>query len=265
MARFQQPAALVAFIGVLSLAVPSYAQVERLSDQQIKKLVDQVDEGRDKFEGNLDDKLKNSTWNGPNGAVEISHALQDYQDSTKKLQDRFSESNPAVAELTTVLQQAAAIDRFMQGQVSVMKGRPEWDTEVATLKPLAEAYGGTFPMRAGATVSRVSDHETAGAAEAVAKAADQFKDDVDNNKMLATPVREAAKKDVEQLVKLAESLKDLTSDGKPAAITVGQLVAQVAKIQTFVDANSMSASANWKALQPPLSTVRRSFHLRPAT
>ena len=265
MARFQQPAALVAFFGVLSLAVPWYAQVERLSDQQIKKLIDQVDEGRDKFEGNLDDKLKNSTWNGPNGAVQISNALQDYQDNTKKLQDRFSDSNAAAAELTTVLQQATAIDRFMQGQPNVMKGRLEWDTEVASLKHLAEAYGGAFPMRAGATVSRVNDRETAGAAEAIAKAADKFKDDVDNVKTLAPPVREAAKKDAEQLVKLAESLKDLINDGKPAAARVGQLVAQVAKIQAFVDANPMSATANWNAVRPPLDTVRRSFHLRPAT
>ncbi len=33
---------------------------ERLSDKDVKALVDQVDEGRDKFEGNLDGKFKGS-------------------------------------------------------------------------------------------------------------------------------------------------------------------------------------------------------------
>jgi uncharacterized protein YukE len=266
MASCWQRATLVVFIGVLSLAVPSYAQArgERLSDQQVKKLIEQVDEGRDKFEGNLDDKFKNSTWNGPNGAVKISDALQDYQDNTKKLKDRFSDSNAAAAELTTVLKQAAGIDRFMQGQSSMMQGRREWDTEAASLKHLAEAYGAAFPLPAGATVSRVNDKETADAADAIAKAADKFKNDVDDTKTLAKVDREAAKKDVERLVKLAESLKGLISDGKPAAADVGPLVAQVAKVQAFVDAHQIPALANWKAVQPSLDKVLQSFRLNPA-
>src|ERR1700750_2501001 len=100
---FQPLTTLVVFIGALFLSVPSYAQAkgERLSDPQVKKLIDQVDEGGDKLGGNLDDNFKNSTWDGPNGPVKIADALQDYQDNTKKLKDRFGDSNAAAAELTT--------------------------------------------------------------------------------------------------------------------------------------------------------------------
>lgn len=34
---------------------------ERLSDKEVKAIVDQVDTGRDKFEGNLDGSFKGST------------------------------------------------------------------------------------------------------------------------------------------------------------------------------------------------------------
>jgi hypothetical protein len=79
----------------------------------------------------------------------VSDVLQDYQENTKKLQDRFKENYAASAEVTTVLKQAAAIDPFMQGTSGVMKRRKEWDAEAASLKHLGEAYGATFPMPEG--------------------------------------------------------------------------------------------------------------------
>ncbi len=78
----------------------------------MKTLIDQVDEGRDKFEGNLDNQLKNSTFRSPNGETNVSAALQDYQDNTRKPQDRFKDDYAASAEVATVLKQATAIDRY---------------------------------------------------------------------------------------------------------------------------------------------------------
>ena len=66
-----------------------------------------------------------------------------------------------------------------------MKGRSEWDRQVTNLKRLAEAYGTTFPLPDGATVRRMNDKETAAAAEAVATAAERFKDDLDKASTLA--------------------------------------------------------------------------------
>jgi len=56
--------------GALSLwSMPVFAQArpERLSDKAVKTLIEQVDEGRDKFEGNLDGQFKASTLRGPGG------------------------------------------------------------------------------------------------------------------------------------------------------------------------------------------------------
>ena len=47
--------------------------------------------GRDKFEGNLDGQFKASTVRGPSGVeTKVAGALQDYQDNTQKLKDRFT-------------------------------------------------------------------------------------------------------------------------------------------------------------------------------
>ena len=195
-----QLTAVALLIGAQSVwSVPALAQAvaERLPDKDVKKLIDQVDEGRNKFEGNLDDKIKNSTVRVPSGDVSVSHFLQDYQDNIKKLQERFKDDYPATVEATTVFKQAADIDRLMQGQPGVAKGRKEWDAEAASLKHLAVVYGAAFPLPAGATLRRTNDKETSAAAEAVSESAHRFKDDVDKHPSLANPDKEAGKSDVD--------------------------------------------------------------------
>ena len=250
--------------GALSFcSIPALAQAppERLSDKQVKTLIDQVDEGRDKFEGNLDGQFKGSTLKGPRGETKVEGALQDYQDNTKKLQDRFNSDYAASAEVATVLKQSNAIGRFMENSPSAMKGRSEWDRQAANLKHLAEAYGTTFPIPDGATARRLNDNETAAAAASVAKAADRFKDDIDNDKSLPKSEREIAKKDVEELIKLADAVKDRTNDGKSATAELRQLVEQAATVQTFIGAHPMSTLSNWQAAQTSLVKLRQAFGL----
>ena len=264
MTPFSRRAQVVLLAGALvSWSVPGLAQApERLSDKDVKALVDQVDEGRDKFEGNLDGSFKGSTVKGPNGEVKVAAALQDYQDNTQKLKDRFTPDYSAGAEVATVLKQSTAINRFMEGSASSMKGRSEWDRQVGNLKRLAEAYGTTFPLPDGATARRMNDKDAAGAADAVATAAGRYKNDLGKASTLPKPDREAAKKDVDALVKLANAVKSRVSDGKPATGELRQLVEQTARVQTFVDAHPIpEAAANWQAVQGSLGKLQQAFGL----
>jgi hypothetical protein len=259
--RRVQVALLVASLA--SWSVPGLAQgPERLSDKEVKALVDQVDEGRDKFEGNLDGAFKGSTLRGPNGEVKVAAVLQDYQDSTKKLKDRFTPDYSAGIEVATVLRQSNAINTFMEGSKASMKGRSEWDRQVGHLKRLAQAYGTTFPGPDGATVRRMNDKEAAAAAEAVASAAGRYKNDLGKASMLPKPAREAARKDVDALIKLANAVKSRTGGGKPATGEVRQLVEQTARVQTFVDSHPVpEAAANWQAVQSSLGKLQHAFGL----
>jgi hypothetical protein len=244
--------------------MPALAQTrpERLSDKEVKTLIDQVDEGRDKFEGNLDGKFKGSTLRGASGEVKVAGALQDYQDNTQKLKDRFTPDYSASAEVATVLKQSTAIDTFMQGSESAMKGRTEWDRQTTNLKGLANAYGATFPLPDGATVRRMNDKETAGFATAIATAAGRFKSDLDKG-TLAKADKDAAKKDAELLIKQANAVKSRTSDGKPATGEMRQLVEQVAKLETFVGAHPIPTMANWQTVQTSLGKLQQAFGLTP--
>ena len=264
MTTFNHRAQTILIAGALiSWPVAAFAQVaERPSDKEVKTLIEQVDQGRDKFEGNLDGQFKGSTLRGPAGETKVSGALQDYQDSTKKLQERFNADYSASAEAATVLKQSTKIDVFMQGSSAAMKGRSEWDRQVANLKRLAEVYGTTFPLPDGAAVRRMNDKETAAVAESIGTAAGRFKDDLGKASTLPKPDREAVKKDIEAMVKQAETVKSRVNDGKPATAEVRQLVEQTAKVQAFVDAHPIPAAApNWQAAQTSLGKLQQAFGL----
>jgi hypothetical protein len=207
----------VVIAGAILAASAAGAQtVERLPDKDVKTIIDEVDNGRDKFEGNLDGDFKGSILRGPKGETKVAGALQDYQDSTKKLQERFTPDYSASAEVGTVLSQSTQIDEFMKGPSSPTKGRNEWDRQTANLRRLAAAYNTTFPLPEGATVRRMNDKEAAGAAGAVVAQAEQVKRAVDADKTLAKADKQALKKDVEALIKQAKTLQSGLKDGKAA-------------------------------------------------
>jgi hypothetical protein len=239
------------------------AAAERPADKDVKALIDQVDEGRDKFEGNLDGKFKGSTIRNANGETKVSGALQDYQDSTQKLKERFTADYAASAEVSTVLKQSGAIDGFMRRQAASMKGRPEWDRQAANLQRLAVAYGATFPLADGAVVRRMNDKETAATAEANAEASDRFKSDLDRATGMAKADKDAAKKDAELVGKQANLVKSRAGDGKPAGSEMRLLVAQLAGLQPLVDKHSLSGTTNWQSMQASLGKLQQAYGLKP--
>lgn len=264
-AAVRGPLALIASALVLSsMSMLAQARPERLSDDDVKKLIAQVDEGRDKFEGNLDGDFKDSTVQGPNGATKVSRALQDYQDSTQKLKSGFNADYAAGPEVATVLRQSTAIDAFMRQAPGTMKGRSEWDRQTVNLRQLAGAYGTSFPLPAGATARRMNDEEVAATAGSIAAAADRFKSDLDNAAGLAKPDKDAAKKDADLVSDQAKAVRSRLGDGKPATGEMQELVVRVRRLQTFVSAHPGPGVSNWQALQASFGKLQQAFGLTPA-
>jgi len=113
--KFRYRMSVVAAGVVLAASAVAAQTGSRLSDKDVKAIIEEVDNSRDKFEGNLDGGFKGSTLRGPTGEVKVSGALQDYQDSTQKLKQRFTADYAASAEVATVLKQSMQIDAFMRG------------------------------------------------------------------------------------------------------------------------------------------------------
>jgi hypothetical protein len=197
---------------------------DRLSDKDVKQLIENVHQTRDRFEDQLDGKIKNALLRTPTGEVDVQKFLDDLQDNVEKLKDRFTPDYAASKEVEVLLTQGGQIQNFMKTQPADLKGRSEWDAMALALDRLAGAYRTGFPLPANPTIRRFNDGETSAIAEDVAKRADDMKSKLGDEKTLPKPAVDAAKKNLDTLKKEAEAVKSRVSDSKPATAEVRQVM-----------------------------------------
>jgi hypothetical protein len=242
----------------------AFAQTgQRLTDKEVKALIETVDKGRDRFEDQLDGKLKDNILRGPNGEVNVARFLDDLQENTHRLKERFTTEYAASAEVATVLRQATPVDAFMKQKPGI-KGSSEWDHLASSLGRLAAAYGTTFPLEANAPVRRVSDGEAAKAAGAIEDQADEFKDAVNREELLAKPVKDGLKGEAEVVKNAAKTLKSRVSDSKPATSEARQLVAAIRKMRESAKGLTPASLEVLGQMQAPLGTLSQAFGLTPS-
>jgi hypothetical protein len=256
----KQPTQLIAAsLCVLVFAGGASAQTgDRLSDKEVKALLDAVDKGRDRFEDQLDGKLKDSILRLPNGEVNVARFLDDLQENTGRLKERFTSEYSASAEVAAVLRQSTAIDAFMKERPGI-KGGSEWDSLAANLSRLAAVYGTRFPLAGDAPVRRVSDAEAAEAAATVEDQADQFKNAVNREQALAKPAKDGLKSQADLVKNAAKTLKSRLNDSKPATSEARQLFAAMSKMRQSAGGLSPASLALIGQMQAPLTTLSQAF------
>ena len=74
--------ACASFMAILLVASP---HADRLTDKDVKQLLERIDDERDRFEDQLDGKLKRSIIRGPGGEVNVEKYLDDLQENVDKL------------------------------------------------------------------------------------------------------------------------------------------------------------------------------------
>jgi len=251
-------AALMCFVGVPALAA------DRLTDRDVKALVEKIDDGRDKFEGELDNDLKHTVVRSATGEVDVKRALDDFKESVDRLKDRLKPEYSASTEAAAVLRRATQIDAFLKQQPAGLKGLSEWNRLATDVKTLAAAYGADFPLPEGASVRRISDRELTTTAEQLAKAGEQLKKSFDADLKKSTTVsaqeRQGAIADADQWSKDAKALRDRVKDGKPSSAEAERVTAGAAKLKAFVEGKTLPASAAaWSSASAPLQTLAQAY------
>jgi hypothetical protein len=214
---------------LLLLTVPAARAggADRLTDKEVKSLLEQVYDARDKFEGRLDGKVKDGVIRSSTGEIHVRSILEDFQRDVEKLKDRYSEAYSASAEVQAVLVRANAIDTMMKSQPSDTTGLNDWDQVTKQLRALAAAYRTTFPLPEGAPVRRINDTEAATTAGTLIGQAEQVKKAANSDKTLAKPEKEALKSDVDAVIKQAKALQSRLKESKPATADARALIEKV--------------------------------------
>ena len=249
------------------LPSPQAPAPARITYNQIKELFDQIDNQRDRFEDQLDSSVKRAVLRGPSGEVDVERFLDDLQENLDKLKGRYNPTYNAGNEVTTVLRQGTAVQKYMATKAPNLKGASEWNALAGSLGQLAAAYGTSFPLPEDAQLQRVGDVQVTTAASQTAGAADQFRKQLDQalkqDKSIAPDARKAALAEVEGLKKDAEVLANRVKDNKPASGEAAQLIERAHKIAASAESLPLSPNAK-SALQSvlrPLNTIAQGFNI----
>ncbi len=165
---------------VAALVAMPVVSADRLPDKDVKALLERIDNERDRFEDQLDGKIKSSILRGAGGEVHVERFLDDLQENVDRLNERFKSDYAASAEATTVLRQGTDIQRFMAKQPPNLDGASEWNRLASSLGELAKVYATTFPLPEDQQARRFNDREVEKVASELAKSADQFKKDLES-------------------------------------------------------------------------------------
>lgn len=263
-ARRIAAASCTAMIAVVAISVVS---ADRLNDKDVKALIERIDHERDRFEDQLDGKLKRSILRGPGGEVNVERYLDDLQENVDRLKERFASQYAASAEVTTVLRQGSDIQRFMSTQPPDLDGASEWNRLAKSLGELASAYGTDMPIREGQQARRLNDRETKKAAEELAKSADRFKKDLDSSlktdKTIDKQTRDASVGDAEGLKQDAQHLASVIDSGRPASGEAQAVIDRAAKLRTAAAGRTLSPAAQtaWSSVENGLDKVAQAFNI----
>jgi len=112
----------------------------RVSDRQVELLLNNIENRSNTFRSNLDYALDRSQLNGTQQEDEINRYVQDFENATDRLRDRFDNRSNVASDVEEVLNRAASIDSFMRMNRLNNQAQRSWNILRTDLNALARYY-----------------------------------------------------------------------------------------------------------------------------
>jgi len=138
--RFFTTIASLLILAAFCVAANGQGAPYRLTDKQVKKLIEQLKKDTGKFRKSLDSSLDRSRLDGTNREDDINAFLKDYESAIERLHERFKDNKSVSTDVEAVLDGAVRIDSFMTRQSLRGKAEGDWAKVRQDLRQLADAY-----------------------------------------------------------------------------------------------------------------------------
>ena len=249
----------------VALALPiGAAGAERMTDEQVKKLIEDIDGGyrtwkQDLEKENLDDAVITSAER----TVKVKDFLKDFEKAIDVLKDRFQPSYAASPEVLALLRRGSDVE--LRNRRQGLTPDSTWAALGAKLGALAQAYGVAWPIESmNVLPARLNDTELAGKVEQMEKAAKQLQAEADKaakaNKSIDKATRESLKASIQQIEQKAKDVRSRIKDDRPASVEVGQLLSQAGTVKGTLTKLSLP-TAPWQGIEPGIEALARAFDL----
>jgi hypothetical protein len=149
------------------VATPGAQAAYRLSDWQMRQLIQRVETRSDTFSRSFERALDLSRYNNTAREDELNKWVTDFEYATDQLRDRYNSRTSSATDAEMVLQRAALLDSFMRGERLSFQAERDWNLLRGELNTLASAYSvawnwNNVPAAGGGVVAAGFDAMTTG-------------------------------------------------------------------------------------------------------
>ncbi len=247
---------------------------ERLTDQEVKALLESIEKKRSAFEAALDLKLKNSTIKSERGEVNTNEFFDDLQDQVRRARERFSSNYSASSEVLSLLQYATRLESWASTQPAGFPGSREWGVLATDFRRLSAAYNSGLlrpgQQALGEQARRINDEELVMATANVEKNMDAFRNAYDSalaaNTNLTPASRQTSIKNVDGMKNSARALNAALGKKQKGVTEANTLLKGSA---VMIDATlklppNSSAAAAWVPVREELTKVALAYEATPS-
>jgi hypothetical protein len=264
---------VAAVLAVVATASPATAagQSRRLNDDEIRALLERIEQDADRFKKSLHDAIDRGSLDGTWEEDEIERFVDNFEDATDRLEDRFGDHDAATPIVREVLSRAAFLEDVVASREVGPVAQGDWRTLRGRLDQLAAAYGLRWDWMLGGPAladpaRRLTDAQLERLVKDIEETTDRFRDSlddaIDHSSLKDTATEREADGLLDQFDKATDRLRDRTDDGRvePAGL-VGRVLRQGERIDLFMARHSMGPRAedDWLRLRTQLRELAEGY------
>lgn len=267
MKTFKFILANIAIIALAGLPVLAFSQHPfRMSEDQVKDLLQGIEQKTDRFRESLDTALDRSRIDDTMAEDNINRFVKNFEEATDRLKDRYGDERTAAASVETVLEHASAIDVFMWQNDLTPRAQNDWRSLCTNLDQLAYTYHVSWGwLGLNNRPHRVSKKQMETLLARIETNADRFRksldDALDKTHFNSTDVEDDINKSIKDFEESTDRLKDRFDDDNAAVATVHEILRRSARIDVFMRQHKLTLPAHedWRKLRSSLDQLAQAY------
>lgn len=265
---------LTNILGVLAVAlvvsqgsITHAAQSYRLTEKEMKALLERIERGADRFRNSLGKMLDVSALDDTKAEDNINHFVKEFESATDHLKHRFDDDQSAAGDVEEVLRRAARIDSFMTRRETNSRAQADWADLRRNLDELAVAYNVSWNWDGSISNRpfRLNDEQVKGLLVRIEQDADRFRkslnDALDKTDFDDTKAADDLNDYVKGFEVATDHLKDRFSKKRSAANDAQEVLERAARIDAFMHNHSLTERAqnDWSQLRAGLDELATAY------
>lgn len=261
--------AVVVVVACAGAALASQQRPYRVSDQQLKDLVNRLDTHRDAFRGTFERAIDRSPINGSPAEDEVGRSVKSLDQAVNLLRDRVNDGHSETADAENVLQRAPVIDTFMMRHQLDAPAQRAWQLLRSDMNDVARAYGLTVNWSGAVQYVpyRVNDKQAEQLLKQIGEKAGRFDQSLDHafdrTGIDDRQGKDAIRQSVKDFRQAADRLRDRVKGRQSNTLDAEEVLRRGASINGFMQRYQLGAAAEqgWLSLRGDLDRLAQAYNV----